>query len=67
MKKEYDFSKAEKGKFYHPDAIHYLPIYLEPEMMQTLSKISQQRGIEISALVNELIKKDLPIIKSGVK
>ena len=30
MKKEYDFSKGERGKFYNPGAKIDLPIYLEP-------------------------------------
>jgi hypothetical protein len=32
MKKEYDFSKGERAKFYRPDAEIYLPIYLEPDV-----------------------------------
>lgn len=40
MKKEYDFSKGERCKFYHPDLELYSPIYIEPEMMEILSKFS---------------------------
>jgi hypothetical protein len=29
MKSEYDFSKAEQGKFYDADAAFHYPIYLE--------------------------------------
>lgn len=32
MKKEYDFSKGERGKFYHPDAELSIPIYLDPDV-----------------------------------
>jgi hypothetical protein len=32
MKKGYDFSKGERGKFYHPDAELSIPIYLEPDV-----------------------------------
>ena len=32
MKKEYDFSKGERGKFYRPDAKLNLPVYLEPDL-----------------------------------
>lgn len=28
MKAEYDFSNAERGKFYHPNAKFNIPIYL---------------------------------------
>jgi hypothetical protein len=34
MKKEYDFSKGERGKFYRPDAEISLPIYLEPDVRE---------------------------------
>ena len=32
MKKNYDFSKGERGKFYRPDAELSMPIYLEPDV-----------------------------------
>ena len=32
MKKEYDFSKGERGKFYRPGAKLNLPVYLEPDL-----------------------------------
>jgi hypothetical protein len=31
MKKEYDFSKGERGKFYRPDIQLNLPVYPEPD------------------------------------
>ena len=34
MKKEYDFSKGERGKFYHPEAQLNLPVYLEPDVRE---------------------------------
>ena len=30
MKKEYNFSKGVRGKFYNPEGKFNLPIYLEP-------------------------------------
>jgi hypothetical protein len=34
MKKEYDFSKGERGKFYRPASQMNLPIYLFPEQLK---------------------------------
>ena len=34
MKSEYDFSKGERGKFYHPDAELRLPVYLDPDVAE---------------------------------
>lgn len=64
MKKEYDFSNGERGKFSRSDAELHLPIYLEPETMEALQKISLQKGIDVSALVNEWIRSDLSIVES---
>ena len=32
MKKEYDFSKGERGKFYQPGVELKVPVYLEPDV-----------------------------------
>jgi len=34
MRKEYDFSKGERGKFYRPGIQLNLPIYLEPDLRE---------------------------------
>ena len=34
LEKEYDFSKGERGKFYHPNAQLNLPVYLEPDVRE---------------------------------
>ncbi len=63
MKKEYDFSKGERGKFYHPDAEFYIPIYLEREILEELEKFALEKNLEINTIVNRFLKKDLEIIK----
>jgi hypothetical protein len=64
VKAEYDFSKGERGKFYHSDAELHLPIYIESEVMEKIRKFSIIKGLEISTIVNDWIKKDLSIIES---
>lgn len=59
MKKEYDFSKGERGKFYRPNATLNLPVYLEPAVQARLSKAAQKRKEDISALVNRLLKREI--------
>ena len=39
MKAEYDFSKAERGKFYHPDAVFSFPVYLARDVHLTLAEL----------------------------
>jgi hypothetical protein len=59
MKKEYDFSKAERGKFYRPAAKLNLPVYLEPEVQARLTRAAQKRREDVSALVNRLLKREI--------
>jgi len=63
MKKEYDFSKGERGKFYYPDAEFFIPIYLEREILEELEKIALKKNLEVNAIVNQFLKKELEIIK----
>ncbi len=63
MKKEYDFSKGERGKFYKPDSELYLPIYLDQDTMDTLLKFSIDKGVEVEDIVKDWINKDISIVK----
>ncbi len=64
MKNEYDFSKAERGKFYHPKTKFNLPIYLEPEVADYMDKIAIEKNIDIETLVNNWFKKDIDLIQT---
>lgn len=64
MKPEYDFSNAEQGKFYHPNAIFHYPIYLEPDVDNFLHKIAEEKNIDVQILVNELLRNNIKIIQS---
>ncbi|HBY97033.1 MAG: hypothetical protein M5U01_00305 [Ardenticatenaceae bacterium] len=64
MKAEYDFSKAERGKFYHPDAVFSFPIYLEPDVNEFLSKLAEQKQVDIQDLVNEWLRVDMQLVQS---
>lgn len=65
MRKEYDFSVAERGKFYRPDNEINLPVYLDKNIQEQLQALASARGVELNALVNELLKKDLELIQLG--
>lgn len=64
MKEEYDFSGGERGKFYHGDVELYLPIYLDPEVADFLRKVAGEKGIEVEAIVNDWIKKNIALIET---
>jgi uncharacterized DUF497 family protein len=59
MKDHYDFSKGARGKFYKPDAKFHLPVYLDQEVELQLAAKAEAKGVELSELVNELLKKEL--------
>ena len=64
MRKEYDFSKGERGKFYRPDMKMNIPIYLDEEVSAFVDKIASKKGIDRSSVVNELLRSDLKIADS---
>jgi hypothetical protein len=59
MRKEYDFSKGERGKFYQPDARLNIPIYLDEEVSAFVDKIASKKGLDRSSVVNELLRGDM--------
>ncbi len=65
MKKEYDFSNAERGKFFRPDAVLDLPVYLDADVRDYLTARAKAKGIEVNDLVNELLKRDIAIIETA--
>jgi hypothetical protein len=65
MKDHYDFSVAERGKFYQADAEFHFPIYLEPDVNDFLTKLAEQKQIAVDELVNELLRADIDIIQSA--
>ena len=61
MKKEYDFSKGERGKFFKKNAKINLRIYLDPEIFSFIERIANNKNSDISTVVNNLIKTDMKI------
>jgi len=61
MKKEYDFSKGKRGKFYSRTARLNLPIYLEPKTLSFVESIAEKKNSDISKVVNDLIKTGMKI------
>jgi len=56
MKKEYDFLKGERGKFYRQNVRIHLPIYLDQESFEFIEKIAKKKKADLNSLVNEIIK-----------
>lgn len=65
MKDEYDFSNAERGKFYRPDAQLIPPVHLDLDILRYLSARAEARGTSLSDLVNDLLRKDIELIEAA--
>ncbi|MFL6932474.1 MAG: hypothetical protein ACJ8FK_21370 [Xanthobacteraceae bacterium] len=65
MPAEIDFSGAARGKFYRQDAKLNLPVYLDAEVQAHLIAIAAKKGVPVSELANELLKKEIAIIEAA--
>ena len=63
MKSHYDFSKAERGKFYRKAASLRLPIYLDVQLQKRLERIAQKQGRELGEVVSDLLTKDVELLE----
>ncbi len=66
MKDEYDFTNAERGKFFRPNLRLIPPLRLEPEVLDFLATRAQERGVTLNQLLNQLLKKDMELIRAAV-
>jgi hypothetical protein len=64
MKEQYDFSKGVRGKFYNQNAVFQLPVYLDERVQGYLSAKAQAKGIDLSALVNDLLKREIDLVEA---
>jgi len=64
MKPEYDFSNAERGKFFNKDAAFNIPVYLDDELLAYFTKLAEAKGIDLNEMLNALLRKDMNLIES---
>jgi hypothetical protein len=63
MRKEYDFSKGIRGKFYQPNIELNLPIYLEPDVARFVQELAKKKNMELEVLINEWLRKNIEFIE----
>jgi cytidylate kinase len=63
MKLHYDFSKAERGKFYRKGTRVRLPIYLDGQLQKRLERIAQKKGRDVGDVVSDLLIKDVKLLE----
>jgi len=52
---------AVRGKFYSPDNVCHVPVYLDQELQSRLVAIALRKGISLSDLVSQLLRKEIEI------
>lgn len=65
MPDEIDFSSGARGKFFKPGMSLSLPVYLDADVQAYLAERASARGVDVSQLVNELLKKDIELIEAA--
>jgi hypothetical protein len=63
MKKEYDFSKAERGRFYQKGATLRLPIYLDARVQDEVEDLANRTGRNVRDVVNRIVQEQVRLIE----
>lgn len=63
MKKEYDFSKAEQGKFYCQPENLKIPVYLDSALESFYAEQARKRKIDLGSLINTVLRKEMDLVK----
>jgi len=64
MPAEIDFSGGVRGKFHQPGMTLNLPVYLEADVQAYLADIAAKKGMQLSDLANDLLKKEIAILEA---
>ncbi|MEZ4527962.1 MAG: hypothetical protein R2941_18775 [Desulfobacterales bacterium] len=64
MKKQYDFSKGVKGKFYIPENEIELPVYLDRANQEYFLTLAREKKMAVSKLINNLLSKNRKLLDS---
>jgi hypothetical protein len=65
MPTEIDFSGGARGKFYRPNAKLNLPVYLDDDVQSYLAAFAAKKGMPLSELANDLLKKEIAILEAA--
>ena len=52
---------AVRGKFYSPGSGLHVPVYLDPELQGRLLAIAIRKGVSLSDLVSQLLRREIEI------
>jgi hypothetical protein len=64
MEKEYDFSKAEQGKFYRPIEDLDIPVYLDRKVRKFFNKKALEKNLKLGQIINAILLKEIELSSS---
>ncbi len=64
MKKEYDFSKGYRGKFYRENTRLNVPIYLDKDVAEFIEQVAKKKKIDSQTIVNKMLRNNKDIIQA---
>ena len=64
MKKEYDFSKGERGRFHRSDIRLNLPVYLDDDVAEFVERYAQQKKIDVQTSVNAILRSNKEMLQA---
>ena len=59
MRREYDFSKGKRGRFFRSDAELNIPVYLDPQVAEAVREHARKRNTNMGEVVNEWLRKSI--------
>ena len=62
MKKEYDFTNAEQGRFYTKPEDTIVPYYLKPGIEKDLKRVALRHGKRPEDLLEVILEKELALL-----
>ena len=65
MKKEYDFSKGVRGRFFQTNAKLNVPVYLDGKVQRFVARIAARRRSDVSSVVNGLLRSDMDLVEAA--
>ena len=64
MKEQYDFSKGEQGKFFRPDIILKLPIYLDDDLVMFIEEYAKEKKADLQMAVNDILRHNKEMLQA---
>lgn len=64
MKSQDDFSNGEQGKFYRPDLVLKLPIYLDDDLVIFIEEYAKEKKADLQTAVNDILRHNKEMLQA---